>query len=80
MPSSMAGIWKVEQTKRGTGVLYIDWTTHELWDCGLAPKDIPLTNTLSWVAEKINACDLIEVNGHQFACYFGQNIYNPALQ
>lgn len=76
----MAGIWKIERTKRGIGVHYRDFDTGKDFTCGRAPPEMPMLNVLSWITERISRADVIEIDGYPFVCDFGQHIFNPLLQ
>lgn len=73
----MAGKWQIEATDEGIRVSYSDWTTGKDFESGIAPPYVPLHAVVCWVGNQISQCDVIEVAGRQFACYFGAQVFDP---
>jgi hypothetical protein len=72
----MPGKWEVFRQQHSVSIRYKDWTTGREWICGKAPADFPIQKAIEWIANQINACDLIVVDGQEFACAFGKEVFN----
>lgn len=75
----MAGKWKIDTDETGTQVVYFDHTTHKAWIAGKSPPGVPAIEAVRWVIDNVSRADLVEINEQQFACDFGQHIFNPRL-